>query len=102
MVPSMDPLTDLPAIAETTHTTHYTIHHIILDQISEAITDIKVTTATKTDIISAGTAIEAEGTNKTTGMTRGMDSKTGMTITDSKTEDDQTNTKNTRTNQKHR
>ena len=102
MVPSTDPLTDLPAIAETTHTTHRTIHHIILDQISEAITDTKVMTATKTDKISAGTAIEAEGTNKTTGTTRGMDSETSMTITDSTTEDDQINTNTTRTNQKHR
>ena len=102
MVPSMNHLTDLPAIAGTTHTTHHTIHHIVLEQISEAISDTKVMTATKTDIISAGTTIEAEGTNKTTSMTRGMDSKTGMTITDSTTEDGQTNTNTTRTNQRHR
>ena len=73
MVPSMDPLTDPPAIAETTHTTCHTIHHIILDQISEAITDTKVMTTTKMDRISAGKTIEAEGTNKTSCMTRGMD-----------------------------
>ena len=102
MVPSMDPLTDLPAIAETTHTSHRTINHIILDQNSEAITDTKVTTTTKTDRISAGTTIEVGGTNKTTGMTRGMGFKTGMTITHSTTEDDQTNTNTRKTNQKHR
>ena len=38
---SMDPLTDLPAIAETTHTTHRTTHHTILYLISEAIADKK-------------------------------------------------------------
>ena len=97
----MDPLTDLPAIAGTTHTTHRTIHHKILDQISEAITDTKIMTTTKTDRISTGTT-GVEGTNKTTSMTRGMDFKTGMTITDSTTEDDQTNTNTTKTNQKHR
>ena len=98
MVPLTDPLTDLLAIAGTTHTTCCTIHHIILDQIL----DTKVMTATKTDRISAETTIEAEDTNITTGTTRGMDSKTGMTITDSTTEDDQTNTNTTRTNQNHR
>ena len=64
--------------------------------------DTKVTTTTKTDRISAGTTIEAEGTNKTTCTTRGMGFKTGMTITDLTTEDDQTNTNTTKTNQKHR
>ena len=63
--------------------------------------DTKVTTATKTDRISADNN-RGRGYNRTTGMTRGMDSKTGMKITDLTREDDQTNTNTTRTNQKHR
>ena len=98
----MDPSTDLPAIAETTHTTHCTTHHITLDQISEAIADTKITTTIKTDRASTGTTIGAEGTNRTTGTTRGMGFRTGMTITGSTTEDDQTNTNTTKANQKHK
>ena len=85
----MDCLTDLPAIAGTTHTTHCTIHHKILDQISEIVADIKATTS-KADKTLTETTTEVEGTNKTTGMTRGVDSRTGMIATDSTTLDNQT------------
>ena len=98
----MDPLTDLPATAETTHTTH----HTILDQISEAIADTQATKTAKTDKASTKTTIETEGTRRTHGMTREMGSRTGMTTTKIETglttEDDQTNTNITETNQRHR
>ena len=102
MVPSMDLLTDLPTTAGTTHTTHCTIHHKILDQISEIVADTKAVTTTKGDKILTETTTEVEGTSKTTGTTRGMHSKTGMITTDSTTGDDQTNINITRTNQRHR
>ena len=91
MDPSTDPLTDLQVEAA------HTLHHIILDQISEAIVDIQATPKiTKIDRISTGTTIETEVTNRTYGTTRGMGFKTGMTTTKVeiglKTEDDQTNT----------
>ena len=90
MDPSTDSLTDLQA--ETAHT----LHHTILDQISEAIAVTQATLKiTKTDRISTGTTIETEVTNRTYGMTRGMSFKTGMTTIKIerglKTEDDQTN-----------
>ena len=98
----MDLLTDLPATAGTTHTTCHTIHHKILDQISEIVVDTKAATTTKADKILIDTTTEVEGTSKTTGMTRGTASKTGMITTDSTTGDDQTNVNITRTNQGHR
>ena len=102
----MDPSTDLPAIAETTHTTRHIIHHTIPDQTSETIVHTKIMKAAKIDRTSIETTIETEGTNKTTGKTRRMGSKTGMTITrietDLTTGDDQTNTNTLKTNQKHR
>ena len=93
---SMDPLTDLPAIAETTH-------HTILNQISEAIADTKIMKTAKTDRASTKTTIETEGTSRIHGTTRGMGSRTGMTIikieTGLTTGDNQTNTNTTETNQ---
>ena len=101
MDPSTDPLTDHPA--ETIHTTH----HTILDQISETIEDTRAAMKiTKTDKVSIETTIEAEGTNRTQGMTRGMDFRTGMTTTNIEigltTEDDQTSINTTETNPEHR
>ena len=97
----MGPSTDLPAIAETTHKICHIIYHTILDQISEAIVDTRIMKAAKTDRTSTEATTETEGTNKTTSMTRGMGSKTGMTITrtetGSTTGDDQTNTNTTKT-----
>ena len=96
-------MTDLPTIAETTHTTHHTIHHTILDHISEIIAD---TRTTKIDRTSTGTTIETEGTNITTGTTRGMGFRTVMTITKIETglttEEDQTNINNTGTNRERK
>ena len=102
MVPSMDLLTDLPTTTGTTHTTRCTIHYKILDQISEIVADTKAVKTTEADKILTVTTTEVEGTSKTTGMTRGMDSKKGMITTDLTTGDDQTNINNTRTNQRHR
>ena len=64
MVPSMDLLTDLPATTGTTHSTCRTIHHKILDQISEIIVDTKAVTTTKADKIFTETTTEVEGTRK--------------------------------------
>ena len=92
--------------SSNSRTTH-TIHHTILDQISEAIADTQAAMKTiKTDKVSTRTTIEIEGTSRTHSTTRGMGSRTGMTITKIEiglaTEDDQTNTNTTETNQKHR
>ena len=102
MVPSTDLLTDLSAAAGTTHTTCRTIHHKILDQISEIVVDTKAVITTKADKISTETTTEVEGTSKTTSTIRGMDSRTGMIKIDLTTGDDQTNINTTKTNQKHR
>ena len=100
---STDPLTDHPATAGTVHT----IHHTILDQISEAIADMQVTMkTTKTDKVSTGTTIETEGTNRTQDTTRGTGFKTGMTVTKIEigltTRDDQININTTETSPEHR
>ena len=72
---SMDLLTNLQA--ETAHT----IHHLILDQISEATIGTQVRTAS-TDKTSTETTTKTEGTNKTTGLIKEIIVfKTGMTIT---------------------
>ena len=98
----MDFSTDLPA------ETVLTIHHTILDQISETIVDTQAAMKiTKTDKVSTGTTIEIEDTNRTHGTTREiMDFRTGMTITTIETglttEDDQPNTNTTQTNPEHR
>ena len=61
----MDVLTDLQA--ETAHT----IHHTILDQISEAIADTQsATKINTTDKLTTGTSIETEATNRTHNTTR--------------------------------
>ena len=98
---STDLLTDLPATVETTHIGHRTIHHTMLDHISE----IKADTRTmKIDRTFAEITIETEDTNITTSTTREMDFRTGMTVakteTCSTTEVDQTSTNTIRTNQK--
>ena len=97
----MDPLTEHPA--ETIHT----IHHTILDQISEIIADTQAAMKiTKTGKVSTETTIEAEGTNRTQGMTREMGFRTGMTTTKIEigliTEDNQTNINTTETSPEHR
>ena len=71
---SMDPLTDLQA--EAVHT----IHHTILDQISETIADTwAATKKTKIDKVTVGTTIETGVTNRTHNMTREvMASRTGI------------------------
>ena len=98
----MDLLTDLQA--GTTHT----IHHIILDLISETTVHTQAAMRiTKIDKITTETTIEIEGTNRTHGMTRGiMATRTGMTIikigTGSTIEDDQPSTNTTETNPEHR
>ena len=102
MAPSMDLLADLPATAGTTHTTHCTIHHKILDQISEIVVYTKAVKTTKADKVFTETTTEVGGTSKTIGMTRGTVSKTGMITTDLTTEDSQTNINTIKTNQRHR
>ena len=98
----MDPSTD-PSV-ETVHT----IHHTILDQMSEKIADTQATMKiTKTEKVSTGTTIETEGTNRIHDTTREiMGFKTGMTTTKTETglttEDNQPNTKTTETNLEHR
>ena len=96
----MDLLTDPPA--EIVHT----IHHTILDQISETIMDTQAK-ITRTDKVSTGTTIETEVTSKIHGMTKQiMSFKTGMTTTKIEigltTEDDQPNTNTTEINPEHR
>ena len=98
---SKDSLTDLSA--ETVHT----IHHTVLNQISETIVDMQAAMKIiKTDKASTGKTIETEGTNRTHGTTRGMGFKTGMTTTkieiDLTRGDDQTNISTTETNPEHR
>ena len=102
MAPSMDLLTDLQAAAGMTHTTRHTIHHKILVQISEIAADTKAVKTTNADQVLREKTTEIEDTSKTTGMTRGTATKTGMITTDSTTEDDQINTNTTKTNQRHR
>ena len=98
----MDLSTDPPA--EIVHT----IHHTILDQISETIMDTQAEMKiTRTDKVSTGTTIETEGTSKIYGMTKEiMSFKTGMTTTKIEigltTEDDQPNTNTTEINPEHR
>ena len=96
----MDLSTNLPA--EIAHT----IHHTILDQISETIADTQAKIP-RTDKVSPGTPIEAEGTSRTCGMTREiMGSKTGMTTNKIEigltTGDDQLNTNTAEINPEHR
>ena len=95
----MVPSTDLLVTAGTTHTTHCTIHHKILHQITEIVADTKAVVTTKADKILTETIIDVEGTSKTT---RGMDSKTGMTTIDSTTGKAQPNVNTTKTSQSHR
>ena len=61
MAPSMDLLADLPATAGTTHTTRCTIHHKILDQISEIVVDTKAVKTTKADKVFTETTTEVGG-----------------------------------------
>ena len=95
-------MTDLQAEAA------HTIHHTILDHISETIVDTQAAMkTTKTDKVSTGTTIETEDTNRTHDMIREiMTFRTGMTIikieTGLTTEDDQPNTNTTETNPEHR
>ena len=100
----MDPLT-VPPTDPQAKIAHI-IHHLILDQISKAITGTQVTTI-RTDKTSPETTTETAGTNRTIGMIREIIAfKTGMTTTKIENsltvEEDQTNTNTTETNQEHR
>ena len=95
----MDPLTDLPA------GTVHTIHHSILDQISETTMGTRVTT--KMDRTSAEKIVETEVTNKITGLTKEIiafktDTATTKTEIGLTIEDDQTNTNTTEISPEHR
>ena len=98
----MDPLTSLQA--EAVHT----IHHTILDQISEPIADTLATTrTTKTIKPTVGTTVETETTRRIHGTIREiMAIKTGIKIikigTGSTTGDDQQNISTSGTNPEHR
>ena len=72
----MDLLIDLQA------RTAHTIHHIILDLISEITVDTQAAMRiTKTDKVTTGTTTEIKVTNRTHGTTREiMTTRTGMTI----------------------
>ena len=88
--------------------TAHTIHHIILDLISEITVDTQAAMRiTKTDKVTTETTIEIKGTNRTHGMTREiMATRTGMTIikigTGLTIEDDQPSINTTETNPEHR
>ena len=102
MDPSMDLSTDLQA------GTAHTIHHIILDLISEITVDTQAAMRiTKTDKVTTETTTEIKGTNRTHSTTREiMATRTGMTIikigTGSTIEDDQPSINTTETNPEHR
>ena len=100
----MDLSTD-PFIVLQAGTTH-TIHHLILDQISETTMGTQARTA-KTDKTSTETATETEGANKIPGLIREIivfrtDTTTTRTEIGLTTGEDQTNTSNTETNPEHR
>ena len=98
----MDLLTDFQA------GTAHTIHHTILDQISEKIVDTQAAmSTTKTEKATTGTTIEIKGTNRTHSMTREIIAiRSGMTTikieTGSTKEDGQPSTNITETSLEHR